>query len=101
MTGIPKFLTKSFAEKAPEPITPKGSPSLQTKKSVIYSTLTLDDIVPLEFARQLSLIQFNQFYQIESKELLSFAWLSQDKAILTPHLTKITDDFNRVQFCFF
>jgi len=55
-----------------------------------------DEVDPIEIARQLTLIDFDLFRSIASKELLSLSWQKSDKEKRSPNLLKMIYRFNEV-----
>eukprot|EP01132_Coremiostelium_polycephalum_P007683 gene7683-9451_t len=74
----------SFGKSAPLPLIPKTPIS------------SFEDIDPTEIARQLTLIEFELFRNIASKELLSLSWQKSDKEVRSPNLLKMIHRFNEV-----
>ncbi|KYQ90273.1 Ras guanine nucleotide exchange factor [Tieghemostelium lacteum] len=80
------FSTKSptFNKNAPAPILPKPP------------IVSLDDIDPVEIARQLTISEFELFRNVASKELLSLSWQKSDKDKRSPNLLRMIHRFNEV-----
>eukprot|EP01088_Endostelium_zonatum_P008979 TRINITY_DN2216_c0_g1_i1.p1 TRINITY_DN2216_c0_g1~~TRINITY_DN2216_c0_g1_i1.p1 ORF type:complete len:702 (-),score=106.93 TRINITY_DN2216_c0_g1_i1:18-2123(-) len=78
---------------APEPIIPvcgsSGGPP---------GVLSFLDIHPTEVARQLTLIDFEIFQQIQNKEYIKKAWTGDDKKELAPNIVAWIDRFNQTSF---
>jgi len=58
-------------------------------------SLGLLDIDPLELARQLTLIEYELYDQIQPKECLDQCWNKEDKEKRAPHVVKLIEQFNK------
>ena len=56
----------------------------------------IDSVDPLEWARQLTLLEARLFGRLEPRELLRCAWSKSDKHARAPHVLELTAHFNRV-----
>jgi len=56
----------------------------------------MDEIDPIEFARQLTLKEHELLRAIEPHELLSCGWAKKDKEFRSPHLLSMIQHFNNV-----
>lgn len=70
-----------------EPPKPKKLPS---------KISSLVDVPPVELARQLTLIEFELFAAIRPTEIRNQAWTQPDSAKISPHVTQLTDMWNKV-----
>ncbi|KAJ6241693.1 guanine nucleotide exchange factor [Anaeramoeba flamelloides] len=78
-----KQYSTSFNTEIPKPILPKD-----------LNNLSLLEIDNVEFARQLTLIEFDLYCKIEPKECLKQAWTKTKKETLAPNIIKMTQFFN-------
>jgi len=53
-------------------------------------------VAPLEWARQLTRIEFDLFCRISPKELFGQAWTKKDKEVRAPHVIALIQHFNNV-----
>ncbi|EFA76027.1 Ras guanine nucleotide exchange factor [Heterostelium album PN500] len=84
LSGASSTKTATFGV-PPPPVIPPKTP-----------ILSIDDIDPVEMARQLTIIEFDMYRQIASKELLSLSWQKNDKETRSPNLLKMIHRFNEV-----
>lgn len=78
-----------FSQKAPKPKKPKG-----VKAGV---PLSLEQVKPLELARQMALLDYRLFRAIHATELLQQSWTRPDsKYQRSPHVLEMIAQFNRV-----
>eukprot|EP01133_Synstelium_polycarpum_P012343 gene12343-14475_t len=84
LTGSSFTKTTTFGRNPPPPVMPKTP------------ILSIDDIDPQEMARQLTIIEFDMFKAIASKELLSLSWQKSDKEKRSPNLLKMIYRFNEI-----
>jgi son of sevenless-like protein len=76
-----------FSKKPPKPLIPRNF-----NRYVQFSLLDWNSI---EFARQMTLIEYDYFKKIEPKECLSGgAWAKDKKYILAPNIAALTDRWN-------
>lgn len=83
-----KAVKHSTNQKAPEPILPENF-----SEHVAFNLLEWS---PIEFARQLTLIEYDYFQKIEPKEWLSGAWTKHTKYEEAPHIAHLTDRWNKM-----
>ncbi|KAL0488484.1 RasGEF [Acrasis kona] len=69
------------SQEVPKPIVSKNAPD-PTK-------LKMENIHPLEFARQLTLMEFEMFAKVNGEELLGLGWTKDSKEWTSPNITKI------------
>ena len=66
----------------------------------LEGTFTMYDspviVEPLEWARQLTCLEFALFEQLQPKELLRLAWAKKDKEMLAPNVLALIHHFNTV-----
>jgi len=79
---------KSISYCAPEPILPTNFGK--------DGRLCLNDIAPLEIARQLTLIEYDLYNKIQPKECLNQAWNKPEKEKNAPHIVQLIERFNRI-----
>ena len=58
--------------------------------------LSIEFIHPLEFARQMALVDHKLYRSIRPSEFLHLNWTRKDKATLAPNILKMISQFNRV-----
>jgi hypothetical protein len=59
-------------------------------------TLKLEDIHPIEVARQLTLIEFGMFEKVNAEELLGLGWMKDSKEWTAPNISQIISRSNQV-----
>lgn len=96
---IEDILKKALKEKSEGVLKSYGSKIFneQQPQSIIPSnveSLTLMDISPIEFARQLSLIEWKLWESIRPWEFLNKSWMKSDKELKAPNIVKMTHHFN-------
>ncbi|KAJ6234207.1 guanine nucleotide exchange factor [Anaeramoeba flamelloides] len=69
----------------PKPILPKD-----------LNNFTFMELDRVEFARQITLIEFNLFRKIKPKECLKQGWTKKDKQIRAPNIVNLTNYFNNM-----
>eukprot|EP00027_Filamoeba_sp_ATCC50430_P001473 CAMPEP_0168550490 /NCGR_PEP_ID=MMETSP0413-20121227/5669_1 /TAXON_ID=136452 /ORGANISM="Filamoeba nolandi, Strain NC-AS-23-1" /LENGTH=481 /DNA_ID=CAMNT_0008580957 /DNA_START=30 /DNA_END=1472 /DNA_ORIENTATION=- len=80
----------TFGEPPPEPLLPP------LPGAVINNQWLLENIEPLEIARQLALMEYNLYKKIAPKELLSLSWQKEGKEEKSPNLLNLISHFNQV-----
>ena len=75
---------KEKAEKLPKSIIPRGK------------NFGLDDLDPVEIARQLTLIDYELFQRIRPSEFNNLAWTKKNKEVDAPNLIRMIRRFNDV-----
>lgn len=59
--------------------------------------LVLDDIEPVELARQMTLLDYALFQTIRPSEYNNLAWTKKNKETISPNLLRFIRRFNEVQ----
>ncbi|KAH3762773.1 cell division control protein [Pelomyxa schiedti] len=54
------------------------------------------DVHPIEFARQLTLREFDVFSRIKPTECFGLAWTKKDASTNSPHILQMTQEFNKI-----
>ncbi|KAH3767711.1 protein son of sevenless [Pelomyxa schiedti] len=54
------------------------------------------DVHPVEFARQLTLREFDVFNRIKPTECFGLAWTKKEAATNSPHILQMTQEFNKI-----
>ena len=57
---------------------------------------TIMDVIPAEFARQLTLIEFSIFESIKFEECFGLGWVKKANASKSPNIIKMISQFNKV-----
>lgn len=78
-------------------------PTVNAPKPIVMSkvpndprTLKLEDINPVELARQLTLMEFTVFQKVNAEELLGLGWMKDSKEWTAPNITQIISRSNQV-----
>ena len=69
-----------------------------------FTFYTVMDVIPQEFARQLTLIEFSIFKTIRFEECFGLGWVKKANANKSPNIIKMISQFNKVlsiHFIFF
>jgi son of sevenless-like protein len=72
-------------------------------KSIVMSripndprTLKVEDIHPVELARQLTIMEFNIFGKVNAEELLGLGWMKESKEWTAPNITQLISRSNQI-----
>jgi son of sevenless-like protein len=81
-----------FSQAAPPSIFPKGFTSIYT----MYTPFDIMAWSSKEFARQMTLVEYDYFKKIEPKECLSGAWAKASKKLFAPNIVALTERWNNM-----
>jgi hypothetical protein len=73
---------------APEPIVPKN---------IFHPKLSLDDVVEIEIARQMTIVQYNIFSKVTPPEMCKKWWTADEADIRSPNVRTMLRHWSRVQ----
>lgn len=86
-SSSPRLTRKLAPIKQPKPLIPRIKDAAE---------LTLDDIEPVELARQMTLLDYALFQKIRPSEYNNVAWTKKNKEIASPNLLRFIRRFNDV-----
>jgi hypothetical protein len=81
-----------FSQAAPPSILPKGF----TTNYTLYTPFDIMAWSSKEFARQITLVEYDYFKKIEPKECLSGAWAKASKKLFAPNIVALTERWNNM-----
>jgi len=96
--GVVKQLKTSMIllqkkKNAPEELTVRGitPPEVKLPKfTTVFTEFNLNSVDEIEMARQLTIIDFHIFSQIQPSELYRRKWMDSDQCHLSPHVTQLS-----------